>query len=166
MLTDLETGRRHLQLKPVALEPWLTDWLQQQQLPEGAELRLVAESASDALVALDAEAMKEVLSQLLDNSLRYSQTSAQIVVRLVAAERKVSLHWQDHGLGIHSAPREQVFDRFVRLEEHRDRNQADGAGLGLALCDALMQAMGGSIALAPQPAGFAGVIFELSWPQA
>ena len=166
VLTDLETGRRQLQLKPVALEPWLKNWLDQQQLPEGAELRLVKESATDALAALDAEAMKEVLAQLLDNSLRYSQTSAQIVVRLVAEEGKVALHWQDHGLGIHAAPRKQVFDRFVRLEEHRDRNQADGAGLGLALCDALMQAMGGSIALAPQAPGSTGVLFELQWPQA
>ena len=40
-------------------------------------------------------------------------------------------------------------------------------GLGLALCDALMQAMGGSIALEPQAAGSNGVpVFELQWPQA
>ena len=109
--------------------------------------------------------MKEVLAQLLDNSLRYRQHAAQIVLRLQAAEGKVALLWQDHGLGIHAAPREQVFDRFVRLEEHRDRNQADGAGLGLALCEALIEAMGGSITLAPQPAESAGVVFVLSWPQ-
>ena len=166
VLTDLETGRRHLQLTPVALAPWLQDWLTKQELPQGTALHLTTEPGLDALIAVDGEAMTEVLAQLLDNSLRYCQNSAQIAVQLQVAQGMVTLHWKDHGLGIHGAPREQVFDRFVRLEEHRDRNQADGAGLGLALCDALMQAMRGSIALAPQPEGSAGVVFELRWPQA
>ena len=73
---------------------------------------------------------------------------AQIKLQ-VQAQQLVELRWQDQGLGIAAEPRDQVFQRFVRLEEHRHRSQADGAGLGLALCVALMQAMGGSIALEP-----------------
>ena len=58
-----------------------------------------------------------------------------------------------------------MFERFVRLEEHRDFDLADGAGLGLALCEALMQAMGGSIGLEPNAQKSKGCAFLLSWPQ-
>ena len=113
-----------------------------------------------------AEALAEVLEQLLDNSLRYSDGPAQIELQLMALDGAIGLRWQDQGLGIIAEPRSQVFERFVRLEEHRDFNQADGAGLGLALCEALMQAMGGSIGLEPITNESTGTAFLLRWPQA
>ena len=58
-----------------------------------------------------------------------------------------------------------MFERFVRLEEHRDPSQADGAGLGLALCEALMQAMGGNIELLAASEALRGAAFWLYWPQ-
>ena len=117
------------------------------------------------MIAADAEALAEVLEQLLDNSLRYSDGPAQIELQLLELDGAIGLRWQDQGLGITAEPRSQVFERFVRLEEHRDFNQADGAGLGLALCEALMQAMGGSIELEPNAQPSTGCAFLLRWPQ-
>ena len=166
VLTDLETGRRQLQLQPLALKSWLQEWMAQQGLPASAHLNLVSDGGEDAVVAIDANALAEVLDQLLENSLRYSDGPAQIELHLLELDGAIALRWKDQGLGIQAEPRGQVFERFVRLEEHRDRNQADGAGLGLALCEALMQAMGGSIELEPNPNQSQGSAFLLRWPQA
>ena len=97
--------------------------------------------------------------------MRASELPAQIQLQLHSTASGVVLRWHDQGLGIAAEPRDQEFERFVRLEEHRHRSQADGAGLGLALCVALMQAMGGSIALEPVAAASAGVSLLLQWPQ-
>ena len=166
VLTDLETGRRHLQLQPLAIKPWLQQWMAQQDLPASTEWSLVSGGGEGASITTDAEALAEVLEQLLDNSLRYSDGPARIELQLMALDGAIGLRWQDQGLGIQAEPRSQVFERFVRLEEHRDFNQADGAGLGLALCEALMHAMGGSIELQPNAPPSTGCVFLLRWPQA
>ena len=138
----------------------------QQVMPASAEWNLVSDGGEGVVVGADAEALAEVLEQLLDNSLRYSKGPAQVELQLMALDGAIGLRWQDQGLGITAEPRSQVFERFVRLEEHRDFNQADGAGLGLALCEALMQAMGGSIELEPNVQSSTGCAFLLRWPQA
>ena len=166
VLTDLETGRRQLQLQPQDLRLWLQGWSEQQQLPEGAGLHVEAAPDGDALMlAFDGEALGEVLAQLLDNSLRYCNPPASITLQLQCTDDAVELLWQDAGLGIAAQPREQVFERFVRLEEHRHHSQADGAGLGLALASALMQAMGGAITLAQPAESQPGTTFVMRWPQ-
>ena len=165
VLTDLETGRRQLQLQPLALKPWLQEWMAQQGLPFSTQLNLVSDTGEGAMVATDAKALAEVLDQLLDNSLRYSEGPAQIELKLLELDGAIGLRWRDQGLGITAEPRSQVFERFVRLEEHRDFDLADGAGLGLALCEALMQAMGGRIELEPNTNPTIGVAFLLWWPQ-
>ena len=110
--------------------------------------------------------MAEVLEQLLSNSLRYSESPAVINICLVAKEPNlIELHWHDYGPGIKARPHHQVFDRFVRLEEHRSPNRPDGAGLGLAICEAIMQQMQGSIGLESDCCKNAGAGFVLRWPQ-
>jgi signal transduction histidine kinase len=165
VLTDLETGRRQLCLQRLEIDQWLHQWMTQQVLPDDAQLNFVSEVDQRAFIAADPEALAEVLTQLLDNSLRYCQRPAQIELQLKLLDGAIGLRWQDHGLGIKAEPRQQVFERFVRLEEHRDPNQADGAGLGLALCEALMQAMGGSIELLAASEASRGAAFWLYWPQ-
>ena len=165
VLTDLETGRRQLQLQSLTLKPWLKEWMAQQDLLASVEWNLVSDRCEGAVIAADAEALAEVLEQLLDNSLRYSDGPAQIELQLLECDGAIGLRWQDQGLGIQAEPRSQVFERFVRLEEHRDFNQADGAGLGLALCEALMKAMGGTIELEPNAQQAKGSAFLLRWPQ-
>lgn len=166
VLTDLETGRRQLQLQPQDLWVWLQTWSEQQHLPDGAQLSLSPAPKGDALMlAFDGEALGEVLAQLLDNSLRYCTSPASITMQLERTADAIELCWQDAGLGIAAEPREQVFERFVRLEEHRHHSQADGAGLGLALAAALMQAMEGSITLAQPTESQPGTTFVMHWPQ-
>ena len=166
VLTDLETGRRQLQLQPLDAEalaagmdgPARSAW-------GSAEWNLVSNRGEDAAIAIDAEALAEVLGAIARQqpALQRWACSDQAATagagwsHWFALARPRSWH--------HAEPRSQVFERFVRLEEHRNFNQADGAGLGLALCEALMQAMGGSIELQPNAQPSTGCVFLLRWPQ-
>ena len=135
-------------------------------MPEGAGLHVESAPDGDALMlAFDGEALGEVLAQLLDNSLRYCNPPASIKLQCERTADAIELCWQDAGLGIYVQPPEQVFERFVRLEEHRHHSQADGAGLGLALAAALMHAMGGAITLAQPAESQSGTTFVMRWPQ-
>lgn len=166
VLTDLENGRRQLMLKPVEICSWLDQWCSSQDLPVGAELSIIQCSSDFRVVDFDQSALEEVLEQLLSNSLRYSESPAVISICLVAKEPNlIELHWHDQGPGIKARPHHQVFDRFVRLEEHRNPNRPDGAGLGLAICEAIMQQMQGSICLGSDCCERVGAGFVLSWPQ-
>ena len=161
-----ERQRLQLELAPACFQISEHQKMAQQDLPSSAQLNLVSGGGEGASITTDAEALAEVLEQLLDNSLRYSDGPARIELQLMALDGAIGLRWIDQGLGITAEPRSQVFERFVRLEEHRDFNQADGAGLGLALCEALMHAMGGSIELEPNAQPSTGCAFLLRWPQA
>ena len=165
-LTDLEMGRRVLVLQPHPVVAWLEQWSVRQPLPEAATLKFSWDpAAAEAQAVFDAQAVDEVLAQLLDNSQRYcGEAAVRIELHLEITEGHWVLHWRDHGLGISAKPREQVFDRFVRLEEHRRSDQVDGAGLGLAVAAELMAAMGGQLSLGPAVDG-AGVEFLLRWPR-
>ena len=157
-----ETSR----LEPAPLAPWLRQWQHQQVLPAGAELELHIDPEAEAVcIASDGPALQELLTQLLDNSLRYSDAPVRIALALRLDGAQLQLSWADQGWGIKLEPRDQVFERFVRLEEHRRPQQVDGAGLGLALARELQAAMGGSLQLAASSPDQPGVAFLASWPR-
>ena len=166
VLTDLENGRRQLIPKPLEICSWLDKWCSSRDLPEGAEISIVQCSSDFRVVDFDQLALSEVLEQLLSNSLRYSESPAVINICIVAKEPNfIELHWHDQGPGIKARPYHQVFDRFVRLEEHRSPSRHDGAGLGLAICEAIMKQMEGSIILESDCCETVGAGFVLKWPQ-
>ena len=126
---------------------------------------MIPHLGESGVVDIDQSALDEVLEQLLSNSIRYSSSPAQIKLCTVAKQDHVELHWHDGGPGIHSQHLHQIFNRFTRLEEHRDSSRSDGAGLGLTICQYLMKKMAGSISLEDNCAQIAGSVFILSWPQ-
>jgi two-component system, OmpR family, sensor histidine kinase SenX3 len=104
-------------------------------------------------VSLDAEAFGLVLSNLLDNAVKYSPGDRKPV--LVTLERQgdlVVLHVDDEGVGLPPEDRERVFDRFYRTGDEMTR-QASGVGLGLHLVKTITEAMRGWVRVADAPGG-------------
>jgi len=108
----------------------------------GAEVRTGAVSAGQ--VRGDATALRRVLRNLGENAVRY----ARHTVEFALAERDgfVVLDVSDDGPGVPAAERERVFERFVRLDGDRSRDDG-GSGLGLAIVAELVRAHGGSVEL-------------------
>ena len=100
---------------------------------------------ADTLLA-DAEGVRLVLRNLIDNALRYTSAGGRITVRSRVAEEGVSLQVEDTGSGIPREHLSRVFERFYRVDPSRSRAEG-GTGLGLAIVRHTVEAHGGRVGI-------------------
>jgi signal transduction histidine kinase len=112
--------------------------------------------ADAAIVTVAPEWLDRLLGVLLDNACKYSPEGGSVIVSVAAEGRRVRLAVDDSGPGIPAEERGRVFDRF-----HRATEAPGGAGLGLAIADAIVRASGGRWLIATSPAG--GASISVSW---
>jgi two-component system phosphate regulon sensor histidine kinase PhoR len=97
-----------------------------------------------ALVLADEQGLRQILRNLLENSLRYTSRGGTIGVRIQQAGKVVRVEVADSGAGIPSRSLPRIFERFYRADTARARSEG-GTGLGLAIVRHLVQAMGGEV---------------------
>jgi two-component system phosphate regulon sensor histidine kinase PhoR len=95
-------------------------------------------------VLVDSDALHQVLTNLLDNSLRYSGPGGRIVCRSRRDAGGVAISVTDNGSGIAHDHLPRIFERFYRADPSRSREEG-GTGLGLAIVKHLVEAHGGSV---------------------
>lgn len=99
----------------------------------------------------DFERMREVLTNLIGNAIKYSPDGGTIKVGgQVGKNNKALLYVRDEGIGIPPAEQEKIFDRFHRVDNRLAR-QAPGTGLGLFLVRAVVEAHGGRVWVESSP---------------
>ncbi|MDR3725012.1 MAG: HAMP domain-containing sensor histidine kinase [Terracidiphilus sp.] len=111
-------------------------------------------------VSLALEDAHLLVSNLLLNALQHSPAGSSVLLTLAATPAAVSLTVQDHGDGIPPEALPHIFDRFYRGDPSRARSTG-GAGLGLAICHALVTRASGQISIASQPLHGATVSISL-----
>ncbi len=115
------------------------------------------------MIAGNREFIAQAISNILDNSVKYTPPGGAIVLRARRrASGDVEVSATDTGPGIPEADRSRVVDRFVRLQGSRS---APGVGLGLSLVAAVMQAHSGGLELGDGPAGQCGLRAALVFPR-
>src|SRR5205807_2580395 len=97
-----------------------------------------------------------LLGVLLDNACRYSPPGGTVTVRTAVTGLRVRVAVEDDGPGIPEHERERLFDRF-----HRATSEPGGAGLGLAIADAVVRSTGGIWHITNHPGG--GARMQVSW---
>lgn len=112
-----------------------------------------------ARVRGDARQLTRMVRNLVDNALRHAASGVSISLSVDRDE--VVLGVDDDGPGVPAADRDRVFERFVRLEHARTRDEG-GSGLGLALVEAVATAHRGTVGIADSAAG--GACFEVRLP--
>ena len=124
----------------------------------GARVPVTAATASRCVVTGDLEGLRRLLRNLIENSLRYAKSGVSVAARRDGDD--VVLTVTDDGPGIPARDRERAFDRFVRLDaaRSRDEDEAGGSGLGLAIVRATARAHGGSARLEDAAPGLRAVI--------
>jgi len=110
----------------------------------------------------DPERLGQVLANLLDNALRHTRAGDDVAVSAVQRRDSVVITVSDSGDGVAPEHLPRLFDRFYRVDTARDRDRG-GAGIGLSITKALVEAHGGRIAVHSQGPG-AGCTFTVVLP--
>jgi len=113
------------------------------RLPENVTLTLVAPEQR-VPVAADSQQLRQVLTNLVDNAVKYSPDGGPVVVTIAQQERTVRWLVSDRGLGIPVSERRRVFEKFFRLDPNMTRG-IGGTGLGLYICRELVRRLDGRI---------------------
>jgi two-component system sensor histidine kinase BaeS len=100
----------------------------------------------------DAQRLRQLLHNLLDNAVRYTDGGGKISVMLKKDKTEALLTISDSAPGASSEECVRLFERLYRLEGSRNRNSG-GSGLGLAICRNIVEAHGGKISAEPGPYG-------------
>ncbi|MEE9379900.1 MAG: ATP-binding protein [Hyphomonadaceae bacterium] len=92
----------------------------------------------------DADRLRQVINNLLDNALRYADAKGKIRVALENLNNGIELTIEDSGPGVPEAALPKLFDRFFRVDPSRNR-QTGSSGLGLSICETIVRAHSGTI---------------------
>lgn len=112
---------------------------------EERDLELVAEFPDEAVeVVGEEEAIRQALSNLVDNAVKYSSAGGRVLVRLQARKGRAVLEVEDQGPGIASEHLDRIFERFYRVDRARSR-ELGGTGLGLAIVKNVARRHGGGV---------------------
>ena len=128
-------------------------------------VRIASELTQEVFVDGVRQHLMQVVNNLLDNALKYTQAGGRVEAALDATQDgRARLCVRDTGLGIDAADIPYVFDRFFRADRSRARDGAGGSGLGLSICRSIVEAYGGSIRC--ESTVGVGTVFEVTFPLA
>lgn len=108
----------------------------------------------------DADRLMQLFTNLLENSLRYTDAGGGLRVSLEQQPDKFLLHFDDSAPGVTDEQRQQIFERFYRTEGSRNR-ASGGSGLGLTICKNIVEAHGGTLSADHSDSGGLRISVEL-----
>ncbi|HVO52775.1 MAG TPA: PAS domain S-box protein [Solirubrobacterales bacterium] len=161
-IAQIEAGEFEFRQQPIDLCE-LVDEAAENVRPdaEAEELSLIVATSGPLAVMGDADRLAQVFSNLLTNAIKFTPPGGVIEVELLATEGEARLTVDDSGRGVEASELPYLFDRLYRGEDVKER-QVAGAGLGLAISRAIVEAHQGRIEGRASRLG--GACFEVALP--
>ena len=146
-LTQIERGELQLHKTEILLRPLLDDLVAKFRLKSPKPVSFEVDCADGFSVTADAFCLREVLSNLIDNAVKYSRESVHIRLSAVRSESSVCLSVRDNGIGISRRDSQRIFGRFERVASGSSATGVSGFGLGLNFVWQVVQAHGGTVSV-------------------
>jgi two-component system sensor histidine kinase BaeS len=118
------------------------------------------DAAKNYAIVADSDRLQQLFSNLLENSIRYTDAGGEIHVDISTSDTKIFITIDDSAPGVAPAQHEKIFERLFRLENSRSR-ATGGAGLGLAICKNIVIAHQGKITAGSSDLGGLQICIEL-----
>ncbi len=148
LLSTLDSGGLRLNKQPLALRNTVQDAMDDLQ-PRALMRDVTLENAipQGFIVYADSDRMRQVMSNLIDNAIKYGREGGKTLVEARTLEDgRIEVLVTDDGPGIPKDFQDRIFERFFRVDKARSREQG-GTGLGLAIVKHVVQAHGGEVRL-------------------
>lgn len=147
ILSQVESGDLKMHLEVVNMRQLTRDifeQLERRASRRNATLRLKVKKAKNFNVIADEKRMRQVMTNLIDNAIKYGNENGKVVVEFEEQKEKLITTVQDNGPGIATEHLNRIFERFYRVEKSRNREMG-GTGLGLAIVKHILNAHKSSI---------------------
>jgi PAS domain S-box-containing protein len=161
LANQLELGLLDLASEPFDAVELVTRVVEATRLhtPPGIELD-VAAAEPVPTVAADRDKVRQILTNLVENAIKYSPDGGRIEIGVEAVDGVVQFVVRDEGLGIPADEQALIFDKFYRLDPDMTRG-VGGTGLGLYICSELVERMGGRIWVESRDPAGSAFFFEI-----
>ena len=150
-ISRIESGDMQMSFRYFPLGEFLRQVVEEFR-PQGEKKSIsvgVMEVPAEAQVYGDRERLKQVMVNLIDNGVKYTEPGGKVTVSAEAGEMHV-IHVSDTGIGILPEHHSRIFERFYRVDKDRSR-QVGGTGLGLAIVKHIVEAHGGKVSVTSEP---------------
>lgn len=127
----------------------------------GIKIHISCDESQQLMIFADSQRLFQLFSNLLQNTLRYTDEGGRCEISCERDNRDVVVNWQDSAPGVAEHLLDKLFERLFRAEESRNR-ESGGAGLGLAICKNITEAHDGKITVRRSPLG--GLWFQVRFP--
>jgi two-component system, chemotaxis family, CheB/CheR fusion protein len=141
--TLISEGKLQLQRTEFNIDELIVDTTETMQRIAGKH-QIVHELTANTNIYADNERIRQVLTNLINNAIKYSPDADRIIVQSSSDERQITICVQDFGIGIDEMTKQHVFDRFFRSG---DANDVSGLGLGLYISATIVRQHGGDISV-------------------
>lgn len=159
-LARADHGNLHLQMESFSVNDLVLEVVEAAQ--QVSQNRVHLEKIEYSLcVRADRNRLKQVLLNLIDNALKYSEVGQPIILTIQRRGKWVYISVRDFGQGIPLQHQARIFERFYRVDEAR--NRAGGTGLGLSIVKTLVEGMGGRVTV--QSKIGEGSVFSIILPE-
>ncbi len=159
----LAARRKRADAQPIALAAFFGSYFDEARTAiEGRGVQLEVDVRTSATVLATTEALQRVMTNLIDNAVRFSTRGGEIRCLVRDEDQRVRIEVQDEGVGIPRAELKKVFDRFYQIGREISGRRG-GTGLGLSIVSGLVKEMKGSVQALPND-GRPGTRFVVTLP--
>ena len=159
-LARADSGYLHFRIEPCVLNDLVAEVVTMAE--KYSDRPIIIESKNESLeVKADYNRLKQVLINLIDNAVKYSQPDTTVIVKLYQQEESAIIQVRDKGYGIPLQHQSRIFERFYRVDEART-SSSGGCGLGLSIVKTLVEGMDGSVTVRSRLSE--GSVFTITLP--